>query len=90
MMGKWENGDPGVINQKTPTTLLLTPKGEFNSFGFTARNNYQDLSPEEATEWMLFDHFKMSLYKANVGAYYIIYYLFINIYLHIHTSARDL
>ncbi|ESO03024.1 hypothetical protein HELRODRAFT_80861 [Helobdella robusta] len=65
MMGKWENGDPGVINQKTPSTLLLKPDGTFHSFGFTARNCYQDLSPEEAMEWMLFDNFKMSLYKSN-------------------------
>ena len=25
MMRRWEGGDPGVVNQKTPTTILLTP-----------------------------------------------------------------
>jgi len=31
MMGKWEGCDPGIINQKTPTTLLLTPQGQVGS-----------------------------------------------------------
>lgn len=34
MMRKWEGGDPGLINQKTPTCLLLEPDGTFHSFGF--------------------------------------------------------
>lgn len=34
MMRKWEGGDPGLINQKTPTALLLEPDGTFHSFGF--------------------------------------------------------
>ena len=38
MMRKWEGGDPGVINQKTPTCLLCDPDGKFHSFGFTARS----------------------------------------------------
>ena len=25
MMRRWEGGDPGVVNQKTPTTILLNP-----------------------------------------------------------------
>jgi len=62
MMRKWEGGDPGVINQKTPTTLLLTPEGEFHSFGFTARDFYHDLSSKEARRWMYFEKFKMALH----------------------------
>jgi hypothetical protein len=30
-------------NQKTPTVLLLSPDGEFHSFGFTARDFYHDM-----------------------------------------------
>jgi len=67
MMRKWEGGDPGVINQKTPTTLLLTPEGEFHSFGFTARDLYHDLSPNEAKRWMYFEKFKMSLHNNAVS-----------------------
>jgi len=66
MMGKWEGADPGVVNQKTPSTLLLTPEGEFHSFGFTARNFYHDLTPEEADQWLYFDKFKMALYHSPV------------------------
>jgi len=62
MMRKWEGGDPGVINQKTPTTILLNPDGEFHSFGFTARDFYHDLDAVEASRWMYFEKFKMALH----------------------------
>ena len=63
MMRRWEGGDPGVINQKTLTALLLTPEGQFHAFGFTARNFYHDLDPTEAQRWMYFDKFKMALHS---------------------------
>jgi hypothetical protein len=66
MMRKWEGGDPGVINDKTPTTILLTPGGQFHSFGYNARDNYHDLDKEEAKAWMYFDKFKMILHNAPV------------------------
>jgi len=62
MMRKWEGGDPGVINQKTPTTLLLSPEGDFHSFGFTARDFYHDLDNKEAKRWLYFEKFKMALH----------------------------
>lgn len=62
MMRKWEGGDPGVINQKTPTCLLMSPDGTFHSFGFTARDFYHDLDPVEAQKWYFFDKFKMVLH----------------------------
>ncbi|XP_021913775.1 heat shock 70 kDa protein 12A-like isoform X2 [Zootermopsis nevadensis] len=62
MMRKWEGGDPGLNNQKTPTTLLLTPNGEFHSFGFTARDFFHDLDIQEAKKWLYFDKFKMALH----------------------------
>ncbi|XP_054766581.1 heat shock 70 kDa protein 12A-like isoform X1 [Lytechinus pictus] len=62
IMRKWEGGDPGVTNMKTPTTLLLTPEGEFHSFGFTARDFYHDMDHKEAMRWMYFDKFKLTLH----------------------------
>ena len=68
MMRKWEGGDPGVSNQKTPTTLLLRPNGEFHSFGFGARDHYHDLEEVEAKKWYYFEKFKMSLHSSHVSA----------------------
>ncbi|ELT91702.1 hypothetical protein CAPTEDRAFT_166803 [Capitella teleta] len=69
MMRKWEGGDPGVINQKTPTSLLLTPEGKFHSFGFSARDNFHDLDPQEAKKWLYFEKFKMTLhYRSDLNS----------------------
>ncbi|EDO36873.1 predicted protein [Nematostella vectensis] len=62
MMRRWEGGDPGVSNQKTPTTLLLRPDGSFHSFGFGARDFYHDLEPDESRKWLYFEKFKMALH----------------------------
>lgn len=64
---KWEGGDPGVAHQKTPTCLLLTPEGAFHSFGYTARDYYHDLDPEEARDWLYFEKFKMKIHSATVS-----------------------
>uniref|UniRef100_A0A5F8H665 Heat shock protein family A (Hsp70) member 12B n=1 Tax=Monodelphis domestica TaxID=13616 RepID=A0A5F8H665_MONDO len=61
----WEGGDPGVAHQKTPTSLLLTPEGNFHSFGYTARDYYHDLDPEEARDWLYFEKFKMKIHSAS-------------------------
>jgi len=66
MMRRWDGGDPGVVNQKTPTTLLLDPVGRFHSFGYTARDFYHDLDEDEARQWLFFDKFKMTLHHNNV------------------------
>ena len=66
MMRKWEGGDPGVNNQKIPTTLLLKPDGSFHSFGYGARDFYHDLEPAEAKKWLYFEKFKMSLHSSEV------------------------
>ncbi|XP_029110319.1 heat shock 70 kDa protein 12B isoform X1 [Scleropages formosus] len=60
---RWEGGDPGVANQKSPTCLLLTPELRFHSFGFAARDSYHDLDPEEARHWLYFDKFKMKIHS---------------------------
>ena len=67
MMRRWEGGDPGVTDQKTPTTILLTPDGQFHSFGFTARDFYHDLDPIEAKRWLYFEKFKMALHHNAVS-----------------------
>jgi hypothetical protein len=59
-------GDPGLNNQKTPTTLLLSPNGEFHSFGFAARDYFHDLDIQEAKKWLYFDKFKMTLHHNQV------------------------
>jgi hypothetical protein len=56
----------GVINQKTPTTILLTPNLEFHSFGFFARDFFHDLDPDEAKRWLFFEKFKMHLHYVQV------------------------
>ena len=58
---------PGVINQKTPTTILLTPNLEFHSFGFFARDYFHDLDPDEAKRWLYFEKFKMHLHYVQVS-----------------------
>lgn len=68
MMRRWEGGDPGVVNQKTPTTILLTPSRQFHSFGFTARDFYHDLDQVEAQNWLYFEKFKMNLHHCTVSA----------------------
>ncbi|XP_068111437.1 heat shock 70 kDa protein 12A [Hyperolius riggenbachi] len=64
IMRRWEGGDPGVSNQKTPTTILLMPDRKFHSFGFAARDFYHDLDPSEARHWLYFEKFKMKLHSS--------------------------
>ncbi|XP_047677614.1 heat shock 70 kDa protein 12A isoform X5 [Tachysurus fulvidraco] len=61
-MRRWEGGDPGVSNQKTPTTILLTPDRKFHSFGYAARDFYHDLDTSESKQWLYLEKFKMKLH----------------------------
>lgn len=56
-----------MANQKTPTSLLLTPEGTFHSFGYTARDYYHDLDPEDARDWLYFEKFKMKIHSTSVS-----------------------
>lgn len=56
-----------MAHQKTPTSLLLTPEGAFHSFGYTARDYYHDLDPEEARDWLYFEKFKMKIHSTSVS-----------------------
>lgn len=60
-------GDPGLNNQKTPTVLLLNPDLQFHSFGFTARDFFHDLEPQDAQKWFYFDKFKKTLHNKTVS-----------------------
>ncbi|CAM2117780.1 unnamed protein product [Caretta caretta] len=62
VMRRWEGGDPGISNQKTPTSILLTPERKFHSFGYAARDFYHDLDPNESKHWLYFEKFKMKLH----------------------------
>ncbi|RXM32634.1 Heat shock 70 kDa protein 12A [Acipenser ruthenus] len=65
IMRRWEGGDPGVSNQKTPTTILLTPDGKFHSFGYAARDFYHDLDPSDSKHWLYLEKFKMKLHTTS-------------------------
>ncbi|XP_041117232.1 heat shock 70 kDa protein 12A-like isoform X1 [Polyodon spathula] len=65
IMRRWEGGDPGVSNQKTPTTILLTPDGKFHSFGYAARDFYHDLDPSDSKHWLYLEKFKMNLHTTS-------------------------
>lgn len=55
-----------MSNQKTPTTILLTPERKFHSFGYAARDFYHDLDPTEAKQWLYLEKFKMKLHTTGV------------------------
>lgn len=55
-----------MSNQKTPTTILLTPDRKFHSFGYAARDFYHDLDPSEAKQWLYLEKFKMKLHTTAV------------------------
>ena len=66
----WNSSSGNLLSLKTPTVILFTPDGEFNSFGYEAENKITDLEqeePEEARKWMLFQRFKMKLYNSVVS-----------------------
>ncbi|KAL5008447.1 hypothetical protein ScPMuIL_014028 [Solemya velum] len=59
----WESGNGSVCTAKTPTCVLLNPKGELHAFGYEAENKYTDLADEGQNEdWWCFRRFKMQLY----------------------------
>ena len=65
MNREWGN-DEGRSTMKTPTTILLTPTKEFDSFGYDADEKYVHSTSEEQKQYYYFKHFKMELHKAKV------------------------
>lgn len=55
-----------MSNQKTPTTILLSPDRKFHSFGYAARDFYHDLDPTESKQWLYLEKFKMKLHTTAV------------------------
>lgn len=65
----WQSGsDAGICSRKTPTCLLLNPKGEFDSFGYPAEGKYYNLTNDDAHHgWKFFKRFKMILLNEKVN-----------------------
>ena len=61
----WGN-DEGRSTLKTPTSILLRPDKEFDSFGYDAEDKYVEFTREQANEYFYFKHFKMKLHKSKV------------------------
>ncbi|XP_053373565.1 heat shock 70 kDa protein 12A-like [Mercenaria mercenaria] len=61
----WKSRTTGDFEAaKTPTTLLLRPSGEFDSFGMEAEEKYSELTEDDMHHgWFFFQNFKMELYK---------------------------
>ncbi|XP_052819942.1 heat shock 70 kDa protein 12A-like [Mya arenaria] len=57
-------GSSKLVSLKTPTSVLLKPKGQFDSFGFEAEDKYADLAEDDEHHgWRLFRRFKMVLHS---------------------------
>ncbi|XP_052819573.1 heat shock 70 kDa protein 12B-like [Mya arenaria] len=57
-------GASRLVSLKTPTSVLLNPNGEFDSFGFEAEDKYATLAEDdEHLGWRLFRRFKMVLHS---------------------------
>ncbi|KAL4232332.1 Heat shock 70 kDa protein 12A [Mactra antiquata] len=67
MMRHQDSGDPGIYNYKIPTCILLTPEGNFHSFGYAADEYFRDLDQKEAVNWLYFDRFKMMLHEERIN-----------------------
>lgn len=68
LSNNWQSGSSaGLISHKTPTSLLLTKDGEFDSFGYKAEKNYMDLvNGNKHIGWRFYRKFKMLLHKNDV------------------------
>jgi len=63
----WEGAPKELMSQKTATSLLLNPQGEFDKFGYEAETKYAELAAEVKHEgWRLFRQFKMLLHNNKV------------------------
>ena len=58
--------DQGHSTLKTPTSLLLRPDGQFDSFGYEADEKYANFVCGEDHDYLYFKQFKMTLHKSEV------------------------
>ncbi|XP_062582486.1 heat shock 70 kDa protein 12A-like isoform X2 [Saccostrea cucullata] len=55
-------------SNKTATSILFNPEGEFEEFGFAAEDLYLDLAAEkQESDWYFFHRFKMQLFDKMAG-----------------------
>ncbi len=59
--------EEGRSTFKTPTSILLRPNKEFDSFGYEADDKYVHFRHGEEKEYYYFKHFKMELHKTEVA-----------------------
>jgi len=65
---KWVAGTGRLMSEKTATSILLSPQGEFSAFGFEAEDHYTSLLQDDKhAGWMLFSRFKMMLFENKVS-----------------------
>lgn len=65
MNREW-GSEEGRSTLKTPTSILLRPNKEFDSFGYDADDKYVHFTAGEEKEYYYFKHFKMELHKSKV------------------------
>ena len=61
-MNKSWGADLAFQSYKTPTSVLVNPKGKFEAFGFEAEQQYANLEDDIADKYALFEKFKMKLH----------------------------
>ena len=67
-MNKSWGASLGFWSLKTPTSLLVDPKGKMEAFGFEAEEKYSDLEQDEVIpdKYALYQKFKMMLHNDKV------------------------
>jgi len=65
MNREWGN-DEGRSTLKAPSSILLRPNKEFDSFGYEADDKYVHFRDGEEKEYYYLKHFKMELHKSKV------------------------
>ncbi|KAH3890513.1 heat shock 70 kDa protein 12A-like [Dreissena polymorpha] len=66
LTNKWESqgGSATLVSMKTPSCVLFSQEGKFDSFGYDAEEKYLTLAMDEQhIRWFYFKNFKMLLYE---------------------------
>ena len=85
--------DQGTATLKTPTSLLLHPDGNFNSFRYEAEEKYANFLDGEDRDYLYFKHFKMALHKSEVmlihSSFFLPFALFFFFFFFFASPLRD-
>ena len=65
-MNKEWGHEEGRSTLKAPSSILLRPNKEFDSFGYEADDKYVHFTRGEEKEYFYLKHFKMELHKSEV------------------------